>query len=99
MRYRRSDLFLSLVLLGALMLVLILVDTAVTNRIDQDARRERQAIVKALTITDLCLSTEARYTRHPSMADWHAPFQEHPLSLEHFPSGSMIAVPPHLGAR
>lgn len=43
-----------------------------------------------LHVTDLCLTTEARYTRHPAMADLHAPFQEHPLALEHFPSGSLI---------
>lgn len=43
-----------------------------------------------LQVTDLCLATEARYTRHPAMADRHAPFQEHPLALEHFPSGSLI---------
>jgi hypothetical protein len=30
------------------------------------------------------------------MADRHAPFQDHPLSLEHFPSGSLIAPPPHV---
>jgi hypothetical protein len=24
------------------------------------------------------------------LADHHAPFQEHPLALEHFPSGSLI---------
>jgi hypothetical protein len=46
--------------------------------------------LRSLHVTDLCLSTEARYTRHPSMADRHAPFQEHPLALEHFPSGSLI---------
>jgi hypothetical protein len=43
-----------------------------------------------LHVTDLCLTTEARYTRHPAMADRHAPFQEHPLALEHFPSGSLV---------
>ncbi len=48
-----------------------------------------------LHVTDLCLSTEARYTRHPAMADSHAPFQDHPLALEHFPSGSLILpLPP-----
>ena len=47
-------------------------------------------LLNSLHVTDLCLSTEARYTRHPAMADRHAPFQEHPLALEHFPSGSMI---------
>lgn len=46
--------------------------------------------LRNLQITDLCLTTEARYTRNPAMADRHAPFQEHPLSLEHFPSGSLI---------
>ena len=46
--------------------------------------------VRNLHVTDLCLATEARYTRHPALADRHAPFQEHPLALEHFPSGSLI---------
>ncbi len=46
--------------------------------------------LRSLHVTDLCLATEARYTRHPAMADRHAPFQEHPLALEHFPSGSLI---------
>lgn len=48
------------------------------------------AQLQNLHVTDLCLTTEARYTRHPAMADRHAPFQEHPLALEHFPSGSLI---------
>lgn len=50
-------------------------------------------LLKRLQVTDLCLATEARYTRHPAMADRHAPFQEHPLALEHFPSGSLIQLP------
>jgi hypothetical protein len=54
-------------------------------RLDSELRQLRN-----LHATDLCLSTEARYTRHPAMADRHAPFQEHPLALEHFPSGSLI---------
>ena len=48
------------------------------------------AMVRRLELTDLCLFTEARYTRHPSQADLHAPFQDHPMSLEHFPSGSLV---------
>lgn len=47
-------------------------------------------LLRGLQLTDLCLVTEARYTRHPAMADSHAPFQEHPLAFEHFPSGSLI---------
>jgi hypothetical protein len=54
---------------------------------------EKTAMVRDLELTDLCLFTEARYTRHPSQADMHAPFQDHPLSLEHFPSGSLLGPP------
>lgn len=47
--------------------------------------------LRNLHVTDLCLATEARYTRHPALADRHAAFQEHPMALEHFPTGSIIA--------
>jgi hypothetical protein len=50
-------------------------------------------IVSDFALTDLCLFTEARYTRHPSMADFTTPFQDYPFSLEHFPSGSLMPVP------
>jgi hypothetical protein len=53
--------------------------------------------LRSLHVTDLCLATEARYTRHPAMADRHAPFQEHPLALEHFPTGSLILPTPLVG--
>ena len=58
---------------------------------------ERAHLVQSLRITDLCLCTEASYTRHLSQADLFAPFQDHPLALEHFPSGS-ITSPPETGA-
>ncbi len=46
--------------------------------------------MRRLDLTDLCLFTEARYTRHPSQADRFAAFQDHPVALEHFPSGSLV---------
>jgi hypothetical protein len=42
------------------------------------------------------LFTEARYTRHLSQTDRFTPFQDHPLALEHFPSGSLLAIPDSL---
>ncbi len=93
---RKSTFFLSGLGLAALVLALMFFDANLSRRLDAPAALERQEIVKMLSLTDLCLATEARYTRHPSMADLHTPFQEHPLSLEHFPSGSFIAVPPTL---
>jgi hypothetical protein len=53
----------------------------------------RTDLVARLGLTDLCLFTEARYTRHLSQADRFAPFQDHPQALEHFPSGSLVAPP------
>jgi hypothetical protein len=47
-------------------------------------------LVNTLGLTDIALFTEARYTRHRSMADLHSPFQDVPMAFEHFPSGSMI---------
>jgi hypothetical protein len=51
------------------------------------------AQVETFRLTDLCLFTEARYTRHPAMADRHAAFQDHPMAQEHFPSGSLVTPP------
>ncbi len=61
------------------------------------ATREGRNLVARLGLTDLALFTEARYTRHPTQADRHAAFQDHPMALEHFPSGSMMAPPPFFG--
>lgn len=53
-------------------------------------------LVRRLELTDLAIWTEARYTRHPSQADFFAPFQDGPSSLEHFPAGSVVASPDSL---
>jgi hypothetical protein len=50
-------------------------------------------IVRSLGLTDLCLFTEARYTRHPSQADGFTPFQDSPGAPEHFPAGSIVPPP------
>jgi hypothetical protein len=53
----------------------------------------RQALVRALGLTDLALWSEARYTRHPSQADLFTPFQGFPGAPEHFPAGSIVGPP------
>lgn len=58
----------------------------------------RRTMVAELGLTDLCLFTEARYTRHLSQADLHSAFQDHPLAFEHFPSGSLVTPPAGLAA-
>lgn len=62
-----------------------------------DQRRDvSRELVRELGLTDLCLFTEARYTRHITQADLFSAFQDHPFSIEHFPSGSILPPPRHL---
>jgi hypothetical protein len=93
MALRKSDGFLLFIGSGMLLLAAILIQAHAVMRADLPGLRAKAEVVKSLGLTDLCLSTEARYTRHPSQADWHAAFQTHPLALDHFPSGSIIGPP------
>ncbi|MFZ1830997.1 MAG: hypothetical protein WAW42_19985 [Candidatus Competibacteraceae bacterium] len=70
---------------------LTLIDAVWRSRtVNQPAHR---ALVRELGLSDLALFTEARYTRHPTQADQHTPFQDHPAALEHFPTGSLLPPP------
>lgn len=57
-----------------------------------DERRYQALAVAGLGLTDLCVATEARYTRHPAVSDPMAPFMDHPGAIEHFPTGSFWAA-------
>ena len=59
----------------------------------QQAIPELHRLVAYAGITDLCLSTEARYIRHLAVSDPIAPFMDHPGAIEHFPSGSFYYPP------
>jgi hypothetical protein len=72
---------------------LCFVDAARLRAAAGEDEAERTRLVAQLRLTDLALFTEARYTRHPSQADLHSAFQDHPLALEHFPTGSLIGPP------
>lgn len=92
-RVRKSTLFLFLTMVEVVFLGLIFVHAILTEEAQRTNLQEKSEVVTTLKLTDLCLFPEARYARHPSQADWHAAFQDHPLSLEHFPAGS-FTVPP-----
>ena len=96
---RRCDVFLSLLLGGTLLLGGFLAHGHWRQSREPDARASTRELVRRLQLTDLALFTEARYTRHLSQADHYAPFQNHPLALEHFPSGSLLSPPEHSGRR
>lgn len=93
---RRSSLALAL-LAG---LGLALTATALHAGLVAGNEARRLDVVRMLAarlgLTDITLFTEARYTRHPSMADLHTPFQDHPMAFEHFPSGTLVPPPADL---
>ena len=60
---------------------------------DRERIEAGSRLVKTLKLTDLCLFTEARYTRHVTQTDLNSPFQDHPRAEEHFPSGSLVYPP------
>lgn len=90
---RKSTVFLTLTSLNLALCALLALHARIRNTEAGALRLASRELVRKLQITDLCLCTEARYTRHPAMADRHAPFQDHPLSLEHFPTGSLVNPP------
>ncbi len=95
---RESTAFFLFVALCLGALLLLFAHASWRERGDRNSYAEKREIVKVLGLADLCLFTEARYTRHPAVADRFTPFQDHPLSLEHFPSASILLPPPHLSA-
>jgi hypothetical protein len=48
--------------------------------------RMLQKVVFQLGLSDLALSTEARYTRHPAISDPVVVSMDHPGAIDHFPS-------------
>ena len=94
MSLRRSTRFLLFIAASLLLFFLLPLHARHAGLQAQTELKSRMFLLQRLQLTDLSLSTEARYTRHPAMADRHAPFQDHPLGLEHFPSGSLILPRP-----
>ncbi len=90
---RKSSLFLLFLAAGITLLVLMFVHASVQMKGGAASLQAKADLVGQLGLTDLCLFTEASYTRHLSQADLHTPFQNGPMSLEHFPSGSLVMPP------
>lgn len=95
---RKSDSFLLYLSVCLFLLVATGFDTIRVQGLSAVFLQQRAQMVKELGLTDLALFTEARYTRHLSQSDLHSAFQDHPMALEHFPSGSLY-LPPQEAAR
>lgn len=91
---RKAKLFLAATLLELSVLAGCLIFFRVTAPA-QDPQEQvgRAELARELGLTDLAIWTEARYTRHPSQADFFSAFQDSPGALEHFPAGSVVSPP------
>ena len=92
-RIRKSTFFLVLTIVNVMAFSLLMLHAQSVQARDGQLLASSSRIAKELQLTDLCLFTEARYTRHPALGDVHAAFQDHPMALEHFPSGSLVPAP------
>ncbi|MGC8495383.1 MAG: hypothetical protein ACP5SH_27020 [Syntrophobacteraceae bacterium] len=90
---RKSNWFL-LYLTGNVVLLLFLFAHAFYQEIHAGPILSANSeLVARLDLSDLCLFTDASYTRHLTQTDLDTPFQDCPFCLEHFPSGSLLMPP------
>ncbi len=91
---RKSTLYItSMLICSAVLICLLSIHPMLSAKQQKKAMEKKKELVRILQLTDLSLFTEARYTRHISQADLSSAFQDHPISFEHFPSGSLTQPP------
>src|SRR5512139_2747141 len=90
---RKSSVFFIFIFIQIILLGCMFTHASYTQQTGLSHLQEKVSLVQRLGLTDLCLFTEASYTRHLSLADFHAAFQDSPMALEHFPSGSLLPHP------
>ncbi|MCX5718758.1 MAG: hypothetical protein NT055_02120 [Nitrospirae bacterium] len=90
---RKSTLFFLFIVLNVAIVVVLLIKSGSILSEHDNLRKDLEEIVRTLHLTDMVLSTDARYTRHPTQTDLFSAFQDYPGSIEHFPTGSVIAPP------
>lgn len=96
---RKSSIALIILATGILLIIMMFSHASVSRQADVCLIDHMASLVGALELTDLCLFTEARYTRHLSQTDLYSAFQDHPTALEHFPTGSIAGPPVKLRRR
>ena len=90
---KKYRLFIGIVVIELTILLGLLMHGNFSSKAKKAELNALRLLTQELRLTDLSIWTEARYTRHPSQADWFSPFQDYPSSVEHFPAGSIIAPP------
>ena len=92
----KRKLFIAFLAFEVFLALLLYGSSFVLTKNRESELRKKSTLVKVLELTDLSIWTEARYTRHPTQADFFAAFQDFPSAIEHFPAGSVISPPEYL---
>ena len=72
------------------MVVLVLLFVLPFKGVRQTNYVQKQRVLQRFSLTDYCLSTESRHTRHINFPEIIAPFQDLPGYHDHFPSSSFF---------
>ncbi len=83
---RPSAGLLAVVLVLAVLFSVLAQSSVSKRRTQQENVLLLQGVVFHLGLSDLALSTEARYTRHPAVSDLVVVSMDHPGAIDHFPS-------------
>lgn len=83
----RASTSLLMLLMVFSLLAFFLASRVLAKRSGQEENFQKlQKVVICLGLSDLALSTEARYTRHPATSDPVVVSMDHPGAIDHFPS-------------
>jgi hypothetical protein len=93
---RKSSFFLCFIAIAIVCFLAMMIHASLLEKRNAHILRMKAEMVRTLALTDLCIFTEASYTRHLSLMDTHTPFKDLPVSLEHFPSGALVMPSPVL---
>ena len=91
MRYSTKLLLIVMLLSAGISVVII--DVMVRTDQFNKSRAQNNRFQKIVSIPDLGITTAARYLRHYSLSDSTTPFQDYPVSREHFQPGFVYAQP------
>ena len=79
---RKPTLVAVFFLTGFMAIVFTMIDADNRQHVAMEMLRQKVKLVSELGLSDLALFTEARYTRHLSLADRNSAFQNSPASLD-----------------
>ncbi|KWT79584.1 hypothetical protein [Candidatus Magnetominusculus xianensis] len=86
----KTKLFAAFIVIEAAALAALYVSSVSTVHLKEPEMALKGSLVRVMKLTDVAFWTEARYTRHPSQADFFTAFQDFPMSVDHFPAGSIV---------